>query len=198
MARRRLRGVRCPKEPNGPKRVEPEHLIPSEAAMPIRADVTFENTSDRSTFELGLGADRDIRGATVDAVVDTQVAALALPQDVVDHLALRRRGTPRVRRFGPEIRLLAGPLTLRTGGRSMVSDCIVGPPGSEPAIGSTVLTYLDLVEDQTSGKLTPRHPEWTLSVRRRGIVAQRVPEGMPKERHSLRNGSHVRPYILKC
>jgi len=32
-------------------------------------------------------------------------------------------------------------------------------------IGLTVLTYLDLAEDLMSGKLTPRHPEWTLSVR---------------------------------
>jgi hypothetical protein len=113
--------------------------------MPIRADVTVENTSDRLAFERGLGAESDIRGATVDAVVDTKVATLALPQDVVDHLVLRRQGAARVRRFGLEVRPLAGPLTLRIGDRWMTADCIVGPPGSEPVIGLTVLTYLDLV-----------------------------------------------------
>ena len=146
--------------------------------MPIRATVTVENTLDRSAFERGLGAESGIRGATVDAVVDTKVASLALPQDVVDHLALRRQGTARVRRFGLEVRPLAGPLTLRIGDRSMVSDCIVGPPGSEAVIGLTVLTYLDLAEDPTSGKLTPRHPEWTLSVRparRRGAETDGTP-----------------------
>ena len=88
--------------------------------MPIRADVTVENTWDRRAFERGLGAKDDIRGATVDAVVDTKVATLALPQDVVDYLALPRQGTARVRRFGLEVRPLAGPLTLRIGDRSMV------------------------------------------------------------------------------
>ena len=147
--------------------------------MRIRADVTVENTWDRGAFERGLGAESDIRGATVDAVVDAKVATLALPQDVVDHLALRRQGTARVRRFGLEVRPLAGPLTLRIGDRSMVSYCIVGPPGSEPVIGLAVLTYLDLAEDPTSGKLTPRHPEWTLSARparrRRAARPIRVP-----------------------
>ena len=133
--------------------------------MPIRASVTVENTWDRDAFERGLGGESEIRRATVDAVVDTRVITLALPQDVVEHLALRRAGTALVKRAGLEERPLAGPLTLWIGDRSMVAECIVGPRGSEPVIGLTVLTYLDLAEDPTSGKLAPRHPEWTLAVR---------------------------------
>jgi len=146
--------------------------------MPIRADVTVEHAWDRSVFERRLGAESDIRRTTVDAVVDTKVATLALPQDVADRLALRRRGTARVRRFGLEIRPLAGPLTLWIGDRWMTTNCIVGPPGTEPVIGLTVLTSLDLVEDPTSGELRPRHPEWTSSVRpvgRRRLATSSAP-----------------------
>ena len=83
----------------------------------------------------------------------------------MDHLALRREGTALVRHARLEERPLAGPLTLRVGDRSMVAECIVGPPESEPVIGLTVLTYLDLAEDPTSGRLTPRHPKWTLKMK---------------------------------
>ena len=33
----------------------------------------------------------------------------------------------------------AGPVTIRIGDRQTLMDCLIGPPGTEPVVGSTVL-----------------------------------------------------------
>ena len=38
----------------------------------------------------------------------------------------------------------------------MSTDCVVGPPVSEPLVGQTVMEALDLVADCTKRTLTPR------------------------------------------
>ena len=44
----------------------------------------------------------------------------------------------------------------------MVTECIVGPPLSEPLIGQVVLERLDLIVDCANQTLTPRHPDYPL------------------------------------
>ena len=51
---------------------------------------------------------------------------------------------------------LAGPLTLTAVGRSMHTDCLVGPPRCEPLLGQVVLERLDLVVDPARRQLTVR------------------------------------------
>ena len=41
----------------------------------------------------------------------------------------------------------------------MVTECVVGPPLSEPLIGQIVLSGLDLVADRAHRTLAPRTPE---------------------------------------
>lgn len=55
-----------------------------------------------------------------------------------------------------EERPVAGPLTVRTGNRFMIADCIVSPPGGETLIGQVVLEELDLVADCAKRTLAPR------------------------------------------
>ena len=46
-----------------------------------------------------------------------------------------------------------------------MTECIVGRAGTEVLIGHMVLTLLDLVADQETGRLAPRHPDgpvWAL------------------------------------
>ena len=52
-----------------------------------------------------------------------------------------------------EIRPVAGPVTVHIGNRVMNTDCIVGPPLSEPLIGQIVLEAMDLVADCTNRTL---------------------------------------------
>ena len=47
-------------------------------------------------------------------------------------------------------------MTVRIGNRFMNTDCVVGPPLSEPLIGQIVLEALDLVADCTNRTLLPR------------------------------------------
>ncbi len=59
-------------------------------------------------------------------------------------------------------RPLAGPVTVRIGNRAMITNCVVGPPLSEPLIGHVVLETLDLIADCTNRTLTPRYPDHPL------------------------------------
>ena len=154
----------------------------------IHADVTLENPGDRDHFRRGCGRESDIRRSTIDAVVDTGAVTLVLPQDVVERLGLEQRGTAFVscadeRR---EERPLAGPVTVRIGNRSMSTDCVVGPPLSEPLIGQIVLEALDLIADCTNRTLTPRYPDYPLLKLKRGASARRHHPPCRSRRHDGR------------
>ena len=51
---------------------------------------------------------------------------------------------------------IAGSLVLTAAGRTMTTDCLVGPPRCEPLLGQIVLERLDLVIDPTKRQLTVR------------------------------------------
>ena len=114
----------------------------------ITVNVTLENPIDRGVFERGDGEESAIRRSSLDAIVDTGAVMLALPQNVVERLGLEIRQQAE--------RPIAGPLTIHIGNRFMSTDCIVGPPLSEPLIGQIVLEALDLIADCTNRTLTPR------------------------------------------
>ena len=130
----------------------------------IVAQVELENPGDRALVQRGHGRESGIRRSSVDAVVDTGAVMLVLPQNVVERLGLEKQRTVVViyadeRR---EKRPLAGPVTVRIGNRSMNTDCVVGPPLSEPLIGQIVLEALDLIADCANRTLTPRFPDYPL------------------------------------
>ena len=104
----------------------------------ITVNVTLENPIDRGVFERGDGEESTIRRSSVDAIVDTGAVMLVLPQNMVERLGVEIR---------QEERPVAGPLTIHIGNRFMSTDCVVGPPLSEPLIGQIVLEALDLIAD---------------------------------------------------
>ena len=93
---------------------------------------------------------------------------LVLPQNVVERLGLETRRTVIVTYADErrEERPLAGPVTVQIGNRSMSTDCVVGPPLSEPLIGELVLAALHLIADRQE----PRAPSLDC-VGRCGMVA---------------------------
>ena len=113
----------------------------------ITVNVTLENPNDRAVFERDYGEESAIRRSSLDAIVDTGAVMLVLPQNVVERLGVEIR---------QEERPVAGPLTIHIGNRFMSTDCVVGPPLSEPLIGQIVLEALDLIADCTNRTLTPR------------------------------------------
>ena len=81
-----------------------------------------------------------------------------LPQNVVERIGVGIHGTAIVTYADErkEERPVAGPLTLRICNRLVSTDCVVGPPLSEPLGGQIVLEALDLIADCTNRALTPR------------------------------------------
>ncbi len=130
----------------------------------INAEIVLENPGDRVLAEHGYAQDSDVRCSTIEAIVDTGAAMLVLPQNVVERLGLAQRRTVVVTYADErkEERPLAGPVTVRIGNRSMSTDCVVGPPLSEPLIGQIVLEALDLIADCANRTLTPRFPDYPL------------------------------------
>ena len=96
--------------------------------------------------------------------MDTGAVTLMLPQNVVERLGLERQDTAFVTYADErrDERALAGPVSVGIGSRTMVTECIVGPPLSEPLIGQVVLERLDLIADCASQTVTPRHPDYPL------------------------------------
>jgi clan AA aspartic protease len=122
----------------------------------VRAEL--ENVVDRVNWEDGRIEESEIRTYKLDATVDTGAVMLVLPQNVVEKLGIKNRRTVIVSYADErkEERPVAGPLTIKLGDRFMTTDCIVGPPLSEPLIGQVVLEELDLLADCTNRALTPR------------------------------------------
>ena len=124
----------------------------------IVVDVQLENAVDRALQRSGALPESQVRQLTVKAVVDTGAVMLMLPQDVVHKLGLTTQRTVLVRYADErtEERPVAEIVTLTIGDRAMTTECIVGPPLSEPLIGQIVLERLDLLADCQNQRLTPR------------------------------------------
>ena len=115
----------------------------------IAVSAKLENAGDRVAFEQGYHDESSIRSTAVTGIVDTGAVTLVLPQNVVERLDLKTRRTVVVTYADDrkEERPVAGPLTIEVCDRFMSTDCIVGPPLSEPLIGQVVLESLDLIAD---------------------------------------------------
>lgn len=124
----------------------------------IVVDLQLENYSDGVLQRHGHLPAAQVRTLTVKALVDTGAVMLVLPQDVVDSLGLesQRKVIVSYADERKEERPVAGVVTLRIGNRMMMTECVVGPPLSEPLIGQLVLEELDLLADASRQTLVPR------------------------------------------
>ena len=124
----------------------------------IVARIELENATERGIVRLGLREESSVRSTVVDGLVDTGAVMLVLPQNVVERLGLPIHGKVIVSYADErrEERAVAGPLGIRIGNRAMNTDCVVGPPLSEPLIGQIVLEGLDLIADCTNQTVGPR------------------------------------------
>ena len=124
----------------------------------IRVKVSFRNELDVSLNACGKLPKNRVRAIDAEAVVDTGAALLLLPQELVASLGLRivSRMTVILADDRKAEMELAGPIEVTILGRSMMTDCLVGPLGCELLIGQVVLERLDLICDPLKQTLTPR------------------------------------------
>ena len=130
----------------------------------VVASMDLENAGDREVVGQGLRDESTVRRTTVDGVVDTGSVMLMLPENVVSRLGLRtlRQVVVTYADERRETRQVAGPVTVQIGNRFMITECVVGPPLSEPLIGRIVMTVLDFVADSANRTLAPRRSLWTV------------------------------------
>ena len=124
----------------------------------VRASVVLENGEDRGLARRGALPASEVRRLEVEMLVDTGAVVSLLPQDMVEALGLGVLDKVIVSLANDEkVEMpIAGPLVLTTVGRTMNTDCLVGPPRCEPLLGHVVLERLDLIVDPTKRQLTVR------------------------------------------
>ena len=125
----------------------------------IVVNLDLENYVDRSNAASGIRTD-PVRRVQLNGIVDTGAVMLMLPQNVVEQLGLEtlRRAVVTYADERRDERPVAGPVAVEVCDRFMVTECVVGPPRSEPLVGRIVLEALDLIADCASRTLTPRTP----------------------------------------
>ena len=124
----------------------------------VRASVVLENGDDRGLVRRGALEPGEVRRVEADALVDTGAVLVFLPQDMVEALGLGATDKAVVTLANDQkVEIpIAGPLVLTALGRTMNTDCLVGPPRCEPLLGQVVLERLDLIVDSTKRQLIVR------------------------------------------
>lgn len=124
----------------------------------VYVELELENYGDRVLARRGYLDEKAVRSERVRVLTDTGATMLVLPEDLVDVLGLERMGKVVVTYADErkEERPTAGPIMVHVGQRSILAQCVVGPPGSEPLLGQVILEQLDLLVDPREGKLIPR------------------------------------------
>jgi clan AA aspartic protease len=124
----------------------------------VKVNVELANYDDRAVASRGLLSEDQVRSQHVQMVVDSGAVMSALPQDLVEHLGLRtlRKAIVTYADERKEERDVAGVVSVKVAGRTVETDCVVGPPGSEPLLGQVVLEEADLLVDCANQRLIPR------------------------------------------
>jgi clan AA aspartic protease len=97
------------------------------------------------------------KSVEIDAVIDSGATMLALPQNVVEQLALRKHREVKVRYADnhSDDKSIYGIVELELSGRSAQFEVLAEPAGATPLVGQVVLEILDLLIDAKSRKLIP-------------------------------------------
>ena len=139
----------------------------------IAVALGLENYVDRSNAESGIRND-PVRRVQLEGIVDTGAVMLMLPENVVEQLGLEtlRRAVVTYADERRDERPVAGPVAVEVCDRFMVTECVVGPPRSEPLVGQIVLEALDLIADCANRTLSPRTPGYP-SLKLKGLSPER-------------------------
>jgi clan AA aspartic protease len=113
------------------------------------SDKLLSNTFDKKNV---------IRKYSIDSLIDTGSVMFLLPQDICEKLGLEIMNKVVVTYADErkEERNVAGMIEITLCERTMVTDCIIGPPNCEPLIGQLILERLDLIVDPSRQMIYPR------------------------------------------
>jgi len=127
----------------------------------VVTEVTIENAGDLWAVRNGLKSDNQVRRVTVsDALVDTGVATLALPQRLIQQLGLAKIADKRPQSsVGSTDVAIQKTVRLSIQGRDATVDVMEVPDDVSVLIGQIPLVLMDLVVDPRNRKLigNPAH-----------------------------------------
>ncbi len=124
----------------------------------VRTKALLRNIVDVGLVERGYLKVEQIPISERDCLVDSGAVMVLLPEDEVEKLGLMR-GNKVIVTYADERKeeLPTGRgLEITLLNRTMVTDCVIGPPLCEPLIGQLVLEELDLLIDCNRQSLRPR------------------------------------------
>lgn len=124
----------------------------------VRVNAQLRNYGAVWAAQKGFIKESEIQSSELDMLVDTGAIMVFLPQDETEKLGLtpKKRVVVTYADERKEERWIANGLEITIGDRSMVTDCIIGPPLCEPLIGQLVLEELDLIVDASRKTIGPR------------------------------------------
>lgn len=124
----------------------------------IRVKALLKNYGSVWAAQRGFIRETEIRSSELEMLVDTVAVLLLLLQDEVEKFGLEpaKKVVVTYADERREERWLANGLEITIGNRSMVTDCIIGPPLCEPLLGQLVLEDLDLIVNSTRKTICPR------------------------------------------
>lgn len=124
----------------------------------VMVTAQLRNVVDVGLAERGYIRKEEIPISMRRCLIDSGAVMIMLPEDEADKLDLMR-GDKVIVSYADERKeeLPTGRgLEITLNGRTMVTDCIIGPPLCEPLIGQIVLEELDLLIDCSQKRLIPR------------------------------------------
>ena len=127
----------------------------------VTIDAKVTNAADRITADSGHIPAEWVRSMMVQAIVDTGVSMLVLPEPVARRLGLSKSGEAIVRCADNRtaIRDIVERADLELLGRSGTFTAVVEPERTDVVIGKIALWSLDLLVDATTTQtLRPRDP----------------------------------------
>jgi predicted aspartyl protease len=124
----------------------------------VNVTARFRNIVDVGAIMRGYIISEEIPESHFACLVDAGAVMVLLPEDEADKLNLIR-GEKVIVTYADERKeeLPTGlGLEVTIEGRTVVTDCVIGPPLCEPLIGQLVLEEMDLLVDCVGKRLTPR------------------------------------------
>ncbi|MGR3219900.1 MAG: retroviral-like aspartic protease family protein [Candidatus Anammoxibacter sp.] len=129
----------------------------------IKIRALLKNYGSVWAAQKGYIMEAEIQSSEIEMVVDTGAVMIFLPQDEVEKLGLEPVRLEPAKKVvvtyadeRKEERWIAKGLEITIGNRSMVTDCIIGPPLCEPLLGRLVLEELDLIVDSARKTICSR------------------------------------------
>ena len=125
----------------------------------VRAEITLVNPLDEGFAEHGYINEREIRTATVEAIVDTGAASLVITEELRQKLGLAVQGE-RIARIANGQRVLCkitGAVEVRWRNRRWTVHALVLPGVEEVLLGAIPLEGLDLMVNPVIQELAGAH-----------------------------------------